>query len=81
MRGNPEGRAGEKPPGAWVVGEGVDGLAETQSLSLRREQEGRMDRDVEGWPEGQFWVCCVTLGELPNLSEPVSSSLKWGVKE
>ena len=47
----------------------------------RREQEGRMDRDVEGWPEGQFWVCCVTLGELPNLSEPVSSSLKWGVKE
>lgn len=59
----------------------MDGLAETQSLSLRREQEGRMDRDVEGWPEGQFWVCCVTLGELPNLSEPVSSSLKWGVKE
>ena len=51
----------------------MDGLAETQSLSLRREQEGRMDRDVEGWPEGQFWVCCVTLGELPNLSEPVSS--------
>lgn len=64
-----------------MVGQGVDGLAGAQSLSLRRKQEGRMDRDVEGWPEGQFWVCCVTLGKLPNLSEPVSSSLKWGIKE
>ena len=40
-----------------------------------------MIRDAEGWLEGQFWICCVTLGELPNLSEPVFSSLKWGIKE
>lgn len=53
----------------------VDSLARTQSLSLREKQEGGKDRDAEGCPECHSWVCCVTLGKLPNLSEPVSSSV------
>lgn len=54
----------------------VDSLARTQSLSLREKQEGGKDRDAEGCPECHPWVCCMTLGKLPNLSEPVSSSVK-----
>lgn len=54
----------------------VDSLARTQSLSLREKQEGGKDRDAERCPECHPWVCCVTLGKLPNLSEPLSSSVK-----
>lgn len=63
-----------------MVKQGVDGLAGAQSLSLREKQEGGEERDAEDCPECQPWVCCVILGKLPNLSESVSSSVKYGIK-
>lgn len=79
---SPEGEAGKKRPclSAWVVKQGVDGLAGAQSLSLKEKQEGGKERNAEGCPEYQPWVCCVIVGELPNLSESVFSSVKEGIK-
>lgn len=46
---------------AWVVRQGVDGLAGAQSLNPREKQVGD-----KCWP----WVCCVTLGSyLTFLSQ------------
>lgn len=58
----------------------MDSLAVTQTLSLREKQEEGKDRNAEGCPECQPWVCCVALGKLRNLSEPVSSSIKQRIK-
>lgn len=49
----------------------------TTQVRLRGKQERGREGDVGGGPECHFWVCCATLGKVPNFSEPVYSFITW----